>query len=605
MNYYRKQSQQYWLQQNKYMQAMIALSLFRTGDIKIAKDILASLKQNAIVNEETGMYWKEISGGYYWYQSPVETESLLIEAFREISKDEKSVDNMKTWLLKQKQAQAWKTTKATADACYGLLLQGSDLLAEEKSIQIRLGNTVISSSDNNAQAGTGYFKKVIDGNLVKPEMGNINVTISNQSTNQQINSSSWGSVYWQYFENTDKITSSSTPLQLTKKLFVEKNTDRGIVIEPIEENATVKIGDKIKVRIELRADRDMEYVHMKDMRASCMEPVNVLSEYKWQGGLGYYESTKDASTNFFFGWLPKGTYVFEYTLFVTAAGNFSNGITTIQCMYAPEFTSHSEGFRIIKAAVSAREGVPPRPGGAGPFTGTPAAQEENTHETGQPSPPRRASGRSRHRRRRGGDSVQHSRRQSRRCRHPALTGTVSVSVRGPDRHPARRGARPRPDRHRPQASLERGKRPYRLQGRGHDGVAFPPRPGLCPGRLRSGHPPARRPRPMPVPGHPRRARLLRGPGRRPRRREPPAGTGRPLCHLRPPAGGRARGECADPGALPLSAAEAAGQRTDDLVPTGVIRPRGRRESPGAFPSTCHPELKELAVNRPASRKKTP
>ncbi len=346
VNYYRKQSQQYWLQQNKYMQAMIALSLFRTGDIKTAKDILASLKQNAIVNEETGMYWKEISGGYYWYQSPVETESLLIEAFREISKDEKSVDNMKTWLLKQKQAQAWKTTKATADACYGLLLQGSDLLAEEKSIQIRLGNTVISSSDNNAQAGTGYFKKVIDGNLVKPEMGNINVTISNQSTNQQINSSSWGSVYWQYFENTDKITSSSTPLQLTKKLFVEKNTDRGIVIEPIEENATVKIGDKIKVRIELRADRDMEYVHMKDMRASCMEPVNVLSEYKWQGGLGYYESTKDASTNFFFGWLPKGTYVFEYTLFVIAAGNFSNGITTVQCMYAPEFTSHSEGFRI-------------------------------------------------------------------------------------------------------------------------------------------------------------------------------------------------------------------------------------------------------------------
>jgi hypothetical protein len=114
----------------------------------------------------------------------------------------------------------------------------------------------------------------------------------------------------------------------------------------VNEGTQVKVGDKIKVRIELRVDRDMEYVHMKDMRASCMEPVNVISRYKYQDGLGYYESTKDASTNFFFNYLNKGTYVFEYPLFVTLSGNFSNGITTIQCMYAPEFTSHSEGVRV-------------------------------------------------------------------------------------------------------------------------------------------------------------------------------------------------------------------------------------------------------------------
>jgi uncharacterized protein YfaS (alpha-2-macroglobulin family) len=90
----------------------------------------------------------------------------------------------------------------------------------------------------------------------------------------------------------------------------------------------------------------MEYVHLKDMRASCFEPVNVLSGYRYQGGLGYYEATKDASTNFFIGWLPQGTYVFEYPLRVTHEGNFSNGITSIQCMYAPEFSSHSEGIRV-------------------------------------------------------------------------------------------------------------------------------------------------------------------------------------------------------------------------------------------------------------------
>ena len=118
------------------------------------------------------------------------------------------------------------------------------------------------------------------------------------------------------------------------------------MISPVNEGDIIHVGDKIKVRIELRADRPMEYVHMKDMRASSLEPTNVLSNYKWQGGLGYYESTRDASTNFFISYLPKGTFVFEYTLFATHAGNFSNGVTTIQCMYAPEFGAHSVGVRI-------------------------------------------------------------------------------------------------------------------------------------------------------------------------------------------------------------------------------------------------------------------
>lgn len=180
-------------------------------------------------------------------------------------------------------------------------------------------------------------------------MGNITVKLENKNGLTPPSSgtvgSSWGAVYWQYFEDIDKITNATTPLALTKKIFVETNTDRGPVLTPLNEGGTLKIGDKIKVRIELSVDREMEYVHMKDMRASALEPVNVLSSYKWQNGLGYYESTKDASTNFFFNNLRRGTYVFEYPLFVTHSGNFSNGVTTIQCMYAPEFTSHSEGLR--------------------------------------------------------------------------------------------------------------------------------------------------------------------------------------------------------------------------------------------------------------------
>ena len=246
-------------------------------------------------------------------------------------------------MLKQKQTQNWKTTKATAEACYALLLGGSNWLAEEKEVVINLGSTTIKSTDDATQAGTGYFKKTITAEKVKPEMGNITVNIT-KSSNQA--TTSWGGVYWQYFEDLDKITSAETPLKLKKQLFIERNSDKGPVLEALADGATLKVGDKVKVRIELKVDRDMEYVHMKDMRAACMEPVNVISQYKYQGGLGYYESTKDASTNFFFGWLNRGTYVFEYPMFVTHTGNFSNGITSIQCMYAPEFTSHSEGIRV-------------------------------------------------------------------------------------------------------------------------------------------------------------------------------------------------------------------------------------------------------------------
>ncbi len=344
-NYYKGQSQKYWLSQSKYMQGMIALALYRSKDEKTPKAITASLQQNAIVHEELGMYWKEFTtGGYYWHQAPVESQALMVEVFSDIEKNNKTVDDLKTWLLKQKQVQNWKTTKATSEAVYALLLNGSNWLSEEKTVTIQVGSNTISSSDQKAEAGTGYFKHSFTAQQIKPEMGNIKVSVSNAAANAS--STSWGAAYWQYFEDLDKITSAATPLQVKKKLFVEQPSDRGPVLRELKEGETLKVGDKVKVRIELKVDRDMEYIHMKDMRAATMEPVNVLSEYKWQGGLGYYESTKDASTNFFFSWLPRGSYVFEYPLFVNQVGNFSNGITTIQSMYAPEFSSHSEGIRV-------------------------------------------------------------------------------------------------------------------------------------------------------------------------------------------------------------------------------------------------------------------
>jgi hypothetical protein len=348
--YFQQQAEKYWLQNDLYFQGMIALALNRLGNKTVSDAILKSLSEKALHSPEMGMYWATQSG-YEWYQAPIETQALLIEAYEEITADPKPVDDMKVWLLKQKQTQDWKTGRATAEACYALLLRGTDLLSVQPEVKINLGKETIDPlklTDTKVEAGTGYFQVFRDGREISPEMGIVRVSKSNEGI-------AWGALYWQYFEDIDKITPHQTPLKIEKKLFIERVTPKGKILEPIknyelkitnEEN--LKVGDKIIVRIILSVDRNLEFVHMKDMRASAFEPLTSqqLSGYRYQGGLGYYQSTTDVSTNFFFDYLPKGTWVFEYPLVVDAAGEFSNGITTVQCMYAPEFGAHSEGIRV-------------------------------------------------------------------------------------------------------------------------------------------------------------------------------------------------------------------------------------------------------------------
>ena len=342
IDYYLSQAKKSWTKYNLYMQGMLCLAFSRNKDNVLPLQMIKSFKERALHSDEMGMYWKIISG-YYWHEAPIETQALMIEVFDEVAGDTASVEELKIWLLKQKQTQDWKTTKATAEACYALLLKGTDQLTSTTPVEITVGKENLSAKiaeETKVEAGTGYFKTSWTAPRILPNMGNVTVTKKDEGI-------AWGAVYWQYFEQLDKITSAETPLKLNKKLFLEKSTDRGPVITPIGLDTKLQVGDLIKVRIELRADRNMEYIHLKDMRASALEPVSTLSTYKYQDGLGYYESTRDLATNFFIGYLPKGTYVFEYSLRVSQKGDFSNGVTTVQSMYAPEFTSHSEGVRIL------------------------------------------------------------------------------------------------------------------------------------------------------------------------------------------------------------------------------------------------------------------
>jgi hypothetical protein len=335
--YYLDQAAKYWLGKGLYQEGMLALALHRYGRKDAAQRIVASLRERATMKEELGMYWP-VDWGFYWYQLPVETQALMVEVFGEVAQDKKSVEELRIWLLKNKQTNRWESTKATAEAVYALLLFGDNWLQNTKPVQLSLGGKSLKPQEY--EAGTGYFKQQWGKAEVKPSWAKLEV----ENPNSNI---VWGAAYWQYFEDLDKIQAfQKTPLTIAKQLFTEENSPTGPVLKPVAEGARLKRGDKVKVRIEIRVDRPMEFVHLKDMRAAGFEPTNVLSGYRWQDGLGYYESTKDLATHFFVDYLPRGTFVFEYPLVVSHRGDMSNGIATMQCMYAPEFTTHSKGIRV-------------------------------------------------------------------------------------------------------------------------------------------------------------------------------------------------------------------------------------------------------------------
>ncbi|WP_284651707.1 carboxypeptidase-like regulatory domain-containing protein [Flavobacterium terrisoli] len=335
-----------WLTYSLYSKGLAAIVLYRFGDKTTAKKIIESLKETSASNDDWGMYWIENKAGWYWYQSPIETQALLIEAFAEIDKDNKSVDAMKVWLLKNKQAKSWGTTKATTEAIYALIYQGSNWLSVKDNAKIKIGDNKILTkklTENEKEAETGYIKMNWKADEISNDMAN--VSIENKS-----NVPSYGGIYWQYFEDSDKIKSSDKSLMSVKKeLYLKRQKNDGEQLEKITSKNPLKIGDLVTVRLIITTREDMEYIHLKDMRASCFEPVDVLSRYFWKDGTGYYMSTKDAATHLFFDRLNKGTYVIEYDIRVNNKGDFSNGITTIESMYAPEYTSHTKGIRISVA----------------------------------------------------------------------------------------------------------------------------------------------------------------------------------------------------------------------------------------------------------------
>jgi len=342
MDFYVADLQRNWILLSIGEKAMLALTLERMGKHRDAKKIMEALEESAVKTAETGMYWKEITEARYYNSHAVEKQALLIEAFSEIVKDDKIVQELQLWLLQQKQTSQWATTKATTKAIYALVLNPKEFVSIKDNTVFTVGTEKIKTkklNETEKEAGSGYFKT--SWNTDEVTMDKATISIKNNGK-----TAGYGGVYWQYFEELDQIKQNDeTLVHVTKALFVKENKNDEEILVPIAKRS-LKIGDLITVRLIIKNKKDIEFIHLKDMRAAGLEPVSVLSEYKWQDGIGYFESTRDASSNFFFDKIPEGVFILEYEVRVNNTGAFSNGITTIESMYAPAFRSHTKGIRI-------------------------------------------------------------------------------------------------------------------------------------------------------------------------------------------------------------------------------------------------------------------
>ena len=267
--------------------AHIALILNRNGDAKTSKLIVKSLREFAIKNE-LGMYWRNCG---------LMAEIRILEAFNEIDPKIEEIDAMRLWILTQKRTNMWENERASVEAILALVNTGTSWTED--------GNVTLTANDD-------YSHLVID----------------NQSDHV-----AWGGLYRQYFVPIDKVQQHNDAMKINREIKMEKD-------------GSLKVGDKVKIVITFENSQDMEFVYLKDLRGAFFEPTKQLSEYHYDNGMWYYQSTSDVAMEFFIEYLPKGKHTVSYDVYVTKDGSFSAGYSLIQCQYAPEFGAYSNGERI-------------------------------------------------------------------------------------------------------------------------------------------------------------------------------------------------------------------------------------------------------------------
>ncbi len=337
--FYFRHAQMHAMNYNLYGQAVLGILARSTGDIKLATKIYKGLEGSATIHPGKGIFWRQNIQGWEWYQAPITTQVRIMEFYSLIQAPTEKVDAMKIWLIQHKRTHRWNNGSSTAEAVYALVSGGRNWLENNGAVTITLSDLKILSSDYNQHAGTGYFKTTFEGEKI-PQ--NINaVSIANPNSNPV-----YGGLYAQFYESFENIKPWQQNLTISTHYFTFTQNGEETTLTKAEESK-IKQGQKVRVRLTLTADRELEYVVAQLPFATCFEQVEQMSGFQWKGGQSYYIQNYDNRAEFFFYRLQQGVTVIEFDLYVLRPGEYRSAPAAVQSLYAPEFGAHSAGMKVV------------------------------------------------------------------------------------------------------------------------------------------------------------------------------------------------------------------------------------------------------------------
>jgi hypothetical protein len=313
----------------------------------LAAENLKSMLEHTVKTEALGRYFDNQSSRMFWIDEKIPSQTAAIEALL-LSKSNQvqTISEMRQWLLSTKRVRSWRTAVDNVNATYALLVDNMKMLDARPDAKLTLQYAKKSelavctpqTAEQKTTAGLGYYRETLPKERLTELPSSLLVTKADDQT-------SWGAVYAQAMQPLTQIEASRSGLKVTREYLVEEQraTDKPL-LRPL--NGNLKVGDKLVVRVVLSADQTYDYVQLRDERPACCEPAETASGYHWQSGAGYYQVVHDASTDYFFDHLYKGTYVFEQRLYVERPGTYQSGMANVQCAYAPEFAGHTAAVRL-------------------------------------------------------------------------------------------------------------------------------------------------------------------------------------------------------------------------------------------------------------------
>ena len=304
--------------QSIYEKAMTAVVLARNGEKKLAQEYIKSLQEYTTFKEDMGRYFETRRATYSWCDYRIPTQVAAIEALSLVAPNEKqTITEMQRWLLQEKRGQAWDTPINSVNAIFAFLMSSSDMLAAKEETVIRLDGKQLDMPK--ATAGMGYVKTATP---MDKKMKAVTFDKSSDGT-------SWGAVYAQYMQKSTDVRKSGDGLSIQREIIMPEGG--------------LKVGAKVKVRITVTADRDLDFVQIIDRRAACMQPVEQLTGYNG----GVYCSPKDNTTNYYLNAMPKGKRVIETEYYIGRTGTYQSGTCSAQCAYSPEFRATASGEELV------------------------------------------------------------------------------------------------------------------------------------------------------------------------------------------------------------------------------------------------------------------